>query len=392
LTKEDVTSSAIEDSLEDTVEEAISETFDFSSGESCSITSEIGVEDVVTAKVGATATIENTRQWGTAAERRNSTSATHTVVNEKSQSFGQSISYTIGEHDEPEGHYRISIMATCDVYYLVTTSRDNSELISIQMLLCARDDTSYVLEYSENNRFNKTSTEKKLDLPDGFYKNYEIPTNVVHYKAILDVDGGYALDQTVFEPTMGQSYTLPVPTKYGYAFVGWYSAKNGEGTRYTDHHGNSCTPWDEYADTTLYACWISTQSKQITSVNQLKIGSQQIESPQSATFNLGFDIAKLKEIGFTALNISISGSCSGYDYKMNERGRYFVLRDAGLNTDLTSWQFQVKNFGGTGVQSVSLDSLDTNGHYTLRLISDRSDAYDEKLTVGGLIITITPVR
>ena len=64
------------------------------------------------------------------------------------------------------------------------------------------------------------------------------------YTITFDADGGELAEYTM---TVGyeQPYTLPVPTKTGYTFTGWY---NGE-TRVSDG------TWNEASDATLTAGW-----------------------------------------------------------------------------------------------------------------------------------------
>ena len=45
--------------------------------------------------------------------------------------------------------------------------------------------------------------------------------------------------QTVASVTVGELYTLPVPTRTGYTFVGWFSEAGGKGTKYTDASGKA---------------------------------------------------------------------------------------------------------------------------------------------------------
>lgn len=50
------------------------------------------------------------------------------------------------------------------------------------------------------------------------------------------------------------SFTLPVPSRVGFAFTGWYSAAEG-GTAYTDAEGNGISEWSASNPTDLYAQW-----------------------------------------------------------------------------------------------------------------------------------------
>ena len=63
------------------------------------------------------------------------------------------------------------------------------------------------------------------------------------------------------------SYTLPVPSKYGYAFEGWYDGEGGTGTQYTDDAGNGLSTWNDVEDKTLYALWTPIPGRITLDVN-----------------------------------------------------------------------------------------------------------------------------
>jgi hypothetical protein len=77
---------------------------------------------------------------------------------------------------------------------------------------------------------------------------------------------------------------------------------------------------------------------------------------------------------------------------MNERGRYLILSDATSETDIVIWNFHVKNFSGVEEQTISINSINNAGLCQLQLISDKSDAYNEKLTVSNLVITVIAIK
>lgn len=381
-----VTTEKVEESLTKTISESLSE---ISTGSaSFNIGVEAGTENF---KVNLGA--EYSRQWGTTEENSNSTANTYSVASEVSKSIKNTISYSIGEHGETVGYYRLSMVSTCDVYYLVSTSRDNSKLIEINIVLCARSNSvRFIIEYSEDGSFGKTSDSNKLSWPDDFYKNYDIPEEAepVYCNVKLNVEGGYSLEQNTITVELGKKGVLPVPSRYNYGFIGWYDGPNGQGKKYTDHKGNLYENWSNSGEKVLYAYWVLTFTQ--VSVGQIRIPSQEIQSPKSTAFNLGLDIVKLKEAGYSNLKISISGSCSEYDYKMNERGRYFVLNDALTGADLLVWQFKVQGFSGVGEQTISINNLNETGQYQLYLISDKSDAYNEKLLVSNIVLNITAFK
>lgn len=392
--KSTVTTERIENSMSKTVMESLSET----SLGSATFSIELGIEKNIGAsiemikaemlqsfKVGTS----YSRQWGTITEKQNSVTSVYTVASESAKQLTNAITYTIGEHGEEAGSYRLSLVTMCDIYYLITTNRNNTELIDCTVVFCARNNEQYALEYSDNGDFAKTSDTSLLQFPDSFYKKFEIPTKTVSSIITLDEVDGYKLEQDKYEVTFGKDYELPVPQKYNYAFVGWYTSPNGEGIRYTDHNGKSLTGWSDTNDRILYAHWVSTSTQ--LKIENIHLGSQECYSNKSNLFSINLDIETLRSIGYKYLQISISGWCSDYDYRMNERGRYFVLSDA-IKGDLIYWRFVVEGFSGVDSKNISLDNLNCNGSYQLQLVSDKSDAYNEKLKVNDIIITIIAVR
>lgn len=61
----------------------------------------------------------------------------------------------------------------------------------------------------------------------------------------------------------GTAYTLDVPTRSGYIFLGWFNAATG-GTKYTDEKGNSLKKLEDAVATTLYAHWSKKLSINVT--------------------------------------------------------------------------------------------------------------------------------
>ena len=52
--------------------------------------------------------------------------------------------------------------------------------------------------------------------------------------------------------TYDQHYSIPVPTKNGYAFKGYFTSENGQGTQITDEYGNSINIYTYDYDLTVY--------------------------------------------------------------------------------------------------------------------------------------------
>lgn len=220
----------------------------------------------------------------------------------------------------------------------------------------------------------------------------ENPDDIVdksEYSITLDVAGGNSLSQTTILVKKNERYKLPVPVRYQYVFVGWYSNPNGNGTCYTDSLGNSKNVWLDLQDKTLYAFWVLPSSQ--INLDRLELKSQELYSQKTNLFSFNLNTGALKTAGYTALSISIGGFCSGYDYRLNDRTRHFILTDSSGNTVLT-WDFVVDGFSGVSGKNISLENLNPNELYQLQLVSDQSDAYDERLVVSKLIMTIRAVK
>lgn len=55
-----------------------------------------------------------------------------------------------------------------------------------------------------------------------------------------------------------QSNSMPIPTRNGYEFLGWFDQSTG-GKRYSNGLGEAVIPWDKSENTTLYAHWEAEQ-------------------------------------------------------------------------------------------------------------------------------------
>ena len=96
--------------------------------------------------------------------------------------------------------------------------------------------------FSETDRIWKRVT---------YYANWE---NLDEHVVTLNANGGDVATSSVYVEE-NNSFTLPVPTRAGYAFLGWYTSYNGEEIRLTDEAGNSISSWYIEQDITAYASW-----------------------------------------------------------------------------------------------------------------------------------------
>lgn len=94
-------------------------------------------------------------------------------------SNSETTSVTIGQHNEPAGHYRYALYAVCDVYFLVKTSLgDNPQLKSLETVVSARRESILpYFEYAEDGVFDNTPLDgNTITLEQDFYKGLTHPT------------------------------------------------------------------------------------------------------------------------------------------------------------------------------------------------------------------------
>lgn len=74
------------------------------------------------------------------------------------------------------------------------------------------------------------------------------------YTVSLNANGG-SVSSATKEVTYDSIYTLPVPSREGYTFCGWYTENSKNGQRMTNETGSSLTDWNYSEGKTLYAVW-----------------------------------------------------------------------------------------------------------------------------------------
>ena len=79
------------------------------------------------------------------------------------------------------------------------------------------------------------------------------------YVVTLDAQGG-SVGSSSKTVTYDSAYTLPVPTRNGYKFNGWYTAVSRSGVRITGADGKSLSNWNTAGERTLFAIWVKEYS------------------------------------------------------------------------------------------------------------------------------------
>ncbi|MDR2267646.1 MAG: InlB B-repeat-containing protein, partial [Christensenellaceae bacterium] len=104
-------------------------------------------------------------------------------------------------------------------------------------------------------------------------------------------------------------FTLPVPTRVGYVFEGWYDSSTYGGIRYTTNDGHSTKKWDKLTSATVYAkCRIETYTIKLNNGRISKyFGLSGIsDQSQELTFGEAFDLkTAIQAIKNTLSDISL---------------------------------------------------------------------------------------
>jgi uncharacterized repeat protein (TIGR02543 family) len=159
--KSNVTASSISTS----VTEAYTRSVTVSTSLNWSISTEVGMkDDWLSAKVSETIggsiglDVTNTR----------SVANTFTTASSKAEEITSSVSYTIGNNDEPIGKYRWSLFVTTDVYYVLITDRNRTRVTNAYTAVCARPESSgWGIDYEPDvgGSFGKTMGGDLLTIP-----------------------------------------------------------------------------------------------------------------------------------------------------------------------------------------------------------------------------------
>jgi len=156
------------------------------------------------------------------------------------------------------------------------------------------------------------------------------------YIITLDVNGGNTLPANTQTVTFGQNYTLPVPTRTGHTFNGWYNGKDLMPLTGT---------WDIANDVTLVASWTANTYTITFDVN----GGENLDpNTQNITFGESYTLPEPTRNGFTFL-----GWFNGLDL-IDLTGIWAISENITLRAEWESQSFFV-NFdvnGGTPIESI----------------------------------------
>ena len=163
-------------------------------------------------------------------------------------------------------------------------------------------------------------------------------TTPLNFDATLDVNGGDTLETTNISLTYGESATLPVPTRTGYTFVGWYMGN----VALTDNTGKTLSNWKASISSVIIARWEILHLTVVININDLEAGTV----TGSGTYDYGTDISLVSTtnngynfIGWFDKNENLISKNTTYSFKVIEdisvfaKWNYFTISTA---TNLSS--------------------------------------------------------
>lgn len=231
-------------------------------------------------------------------------------------------------------------------------------------------------------------TSKVVTIEKGSTGDREITANFVvnPYYAIRNLMGG---DESEFDDLRvmveyGSSYNLGVPTKNGYAFIGWYDAEIN-GNRLTDSLGGSLLEWTWASDKEVYAYY---QLSPYTITYHLGFESLPT-NPTSYTIEDEFTLERPVRRGYTFTGWTGTGLTSKtLDVKI-EKGSY-GNREYTASWELEVYTIEYNLFGGNAVNKTTY-TIDTE---TFTLNNPTKDGYtfsgwtNESIVTPQKVITI----
>jgi hypothetical protein len=268
-----------------------------------------------------------------------SSKSTTTSVS-KMESYAESVttSFIIGEHGEPKGNHRYGLYAVCDVYFIITTSLDNQQLLSWDTLTCARNSSySHHWDYSPDGIFDNTPEESTITFSEDFYKTLTPPT---------------------------KQRTPETPQEEGPQGFGGESPA---------------------------ATWTETRSaggnEDLTSITH---------SPRWETIRPNLSIPELKKSGYTQLKIDVEFAYKG-DWMLIGGGTLkLLIANSNGSTDIGTAEFGYNNSwtNKSYSKTVPIDAINSDtGQFMLSWSRVEGDGlFSANFSVGKRTITLTALR
>jgi len=360
FTKTSVEEKKVEEAVSKTVSESTQETHMNELG------GKFGVDIGPIKKIfNFSAEVSYTRTWGTVTDKSSSITSTYTTAITIAQSLEESIIYTIGEHGEAVGFYQLTLFATCDVYFLLKTNKDNSQIIECIATMCARPNTYFALDFdAENiNGFGKTSTSQRISFSKDYYKRLPLPLDTGN---IVDFSGGNG--------TTDNPYLISTQTHLNN--VRKFSNQNNTHFKLIGNIGltGNFEPIQDLKGT--------------FDGNNYEISNMNIVSPAEAIGNnilLGLfriNSGTIKNLNFKnpQINVGVNHSGNGWIYAGTVCGK-----NNGLISDVTATNVQIRIYRDKSAIGGIAGTSDVNTAIIKNCQVSLSDIFGENGDTGGII-------
>ena len=156
-------------------------------------------------------------------------------------------------------------------------------------------------------------------------------TTTTSYTITFNKDGGSGGSSSV-SAKKGQSMPYATaPTKKGYTFGGYFTSRNGQGTKYYSASMSSSRSWDKTTNVTLYAYWIEDD-------NGIKLTSSNFETYFNFSSSCSVTRSSYNSYGTATYSFSISPK-STFRYSSNSDNPSSITVTIGLDISSISTSY-----------------------------------------------------
>ena len=164
-------------------------------------------------------------------------------------SQGQTIKYVLGEKNEPNYYYRLTLFALCDVYAFAAYDSVNETLSVSFDLSVNQSSLYYAIDKSDVSTFPATNAyQSKLAFDTEILKSSNLFDYRWYYDVSYELMGG-AMTEPLHGTYTPEGILLPIPEREYYEFGGWYYDSS-----FTEQATASKLA-ENPSDVTLYAKW-----------------------------------------------------------------------------------------------------------------------------------------
>lgn len=162
----------VEKTISNTISKTVSDTSMNEFGVSASIEAGLGKSQIAKLK----ASVSYSRTWGYTNEKQYSTTSAYSTAQTIAESYDEGYTVTIG--GSGYGWYRFSIVETCDIYVMLETDINNTQVFSTVYTICPRGSGGLTIEYSQDGTFVDASVDK-IRLPENYFELLPEPSRIV---------------------------------------------------------------------------------------------------------------------------------------------------------------------------------------------------------------------